>query len=461
GSATTEDLQAAMESVSGRDLTAFFQQWIYGEYFPVYEFGWSQESGDGDLVVTINQVQDNAGVFTMPVPLRITTDQGTTDLKVENNQASQQFTITVNGTVESVRLDPDNWILRQVKTTVTNAPLDEGVLLVNGVDWGTYSAELDYSYEARAFWGNTPITFWDTFNAPAGGYPSSLPAPLGHGAVPADVIGNYSTVIWVGNNYAGDLAKWAETPISSYLEAGGNLLLMTRRSQDFLTDGLADYLDVNFAESGSTLGNCVAVAPDLVNIPFVGTQSWNDVFYNVVGPQSTVLFRDTSGFSSTRITGLVTVPEGGGTFRPDGGRFALISGRPYRMEASALMANVEEILATYLLEPYSPVVSGVEDEPALVPSVHAGLGSNYPNPFNPQTIIPFSLPQGGEIMVEVFDARGRLVSCLAQGQYPAGPHQLTWDGTDQAGRAVPSGVYFARLRDGQGVASTERMTLVR
>ena len=133
-------------------------------------------------------------------------------------------------------------------------------------------------------------------------------------------------MIWVGNNYNGDLAKWAETPISSYLEVGGNVLLMSRRSHSFLDDGLTAYLGVTWMEEDDDLGNCVAVAPGLVNIPFIGTQSYNDVYQTTVGSESTLLFNDTAGFSGTRGTGVWASPAGGGTFRNTGGQFVQLSG---------------------------------------------------------------------------------------------------------------------------------------
>jgi len=459
-SATTEDLQAVMESVSGRDLTAFFQQWIYGEYYPVYEMGWQVGPGAGEITVTIEQIQVNAGVFTMPVPLRIVTATETFEVVVENDQQVQSFVVSVPSAVQGVAVDPDHKILRQTVSTVSNASLNQGVLLVNGVDWNTYGTEITDAYEANAFSGGTPITFWDTFSTPFGGYPANVPAPLGHGSVPADVIGNYSTVIWVGDNYQGDLAKWAETPIKSYLQAGGNVLLMTRWSQEFLAGGLDTYLDVDFAESGQSLSDCTATAPGLVNMPFTGDQSLIDLYLNNVGPESTKLFTDSVLFGGNRITGIVTAPAGGGTFRADGGRFALISGRPYRFQASALSANVEAILASHFLEPYNPV-SPVDDGPQGAVPARSVLGANYPNPFNPQTVIPFSLAQRGEISLQVFDARGRLVRRLAAGDFAAGRHEVHWDGMDERGRAMPSGTYFARLKDSVGQVETSGLVLVR
>jgi hypothetical protein len=458
GSATTEQLQAAMETVSGKDLTAFFQQWIYGEYYPIYSYTWVPGPGPDEITVTISQEQTFAGVFTMPIVLRVETDTGTVDLMVENSQLVEDFVLTVPGTVDGIQLDPDHWILRQVRTTVTNPSFDQGILLVNGVDWATYDPEIHDAYSDSTFWGDNPITFWDCFGEPHNGYPASLPEPIGHGAVPASVIGDHSTVIWVGNNYNGDLGKWAETPIQSYLEVGGNVLLMTRRSQSFLEGNLTNYLGVTWAEEG-TLGNCVAVAPGLVNIPFIGSQSFNDVYLTGVGSESTLLFTDTAGFSGVRGTGVWASPVGGGTHRETGGQFVHLAGRPYRMNHDALRQNVEYILENYLGEPYSPLspVPGGE----AVPGATAVLGQNFPNPFNPSTTINFSLAAAGPVQLRVYDLSGRLVRTLVdEGKLAAGDHEAVWDGQDERGRAVSAGVYFYNLET-EGYSQTRRMTMVK
>ncbi len=459
GSATTEQLRDVLETVSGRDLDAFFQQWIYGEYFPIYEYQWNAGPGPDQITLDIDQVQADAGVFTMPIVVRVVTDQGSVDLRVENGQASQSYVLTVPGDVTEVLLDPDHWILRQVRTTVSNPSLDQGILLVNGVDWTTYSPEIQNAYLAQAFWGDNPISFWDCFATPAGGYPATLPPALGHGSIPASVLGQYSAVIWVGNDYNGDLAVWQEAPIPSYLEAGGNVLLMCRQSADFLSGPLTDYLGVTWREQDATLGNCIAAAPGLVNIAFTGTQSLNDVYLTTVNPGSTLLFKSTTGFSGERGTGCIVEPPLGGTHRPDGGRLAHLAGRPYRMNTTALRQNVEYILDHYFHEPYAPATPVPGDDVA-VPGVPA-LGPCYPNPFNPQTVIPFSLPRAADVDLTVFDVRGRRVRVLAEGGFAAGAHQMRWDGADGAGRACAAGTYFARLRvDGEAV-QTRGLVLVR
>jgi len=117
---------------------------------------------------------------------------------------------------------------------------------------------------------------------------------------------------------------------------------------------------------------------------------------------------------------------------------------------------VEYLLANSFLEPYNPV-SAVND---VVPT-RSVLGRNYPNPFNPQTQIPFSLAKSGEIVLNVYDARGHLVRRLASGEFGSGPHTVRWNGLDNKGRSVPSGTYFVRLRDASGNVETSGLALVR
>lgn len=73
------------------------------------------------------------------------------------------------------------------------------------------------------------------------------------------------------------------------------------------------------------------------------------------------------------------------------------------------------------------------------------LEQNVPNPFNPETTIRFSLPQSQPVDLAIYDLAGQTVATLARTDYPAGYHTLNWDGRDQQGRAVASGVYLYRL----------------
>ena len=81
---------------------------------------------------------------------------------------------------------------------------------------------------------------------------------------------------------------------------------------------------------------------------------------------------------------------------------------------------------------------------AAVPSSYS-LSQNYPNPFNPQTTIRYHLPSVGPVRLLLYNLTGQVVRTLADGEHPAGPHFIVWDGTDDTGRDVASGVYLCRM----------------
>lgn len=88
------------------------------------------------------------------------------------------------------------------------------------------------------------------------------------------------------------------------------------------------------------------------------------------------------------------------------------------------------------------------------------IAGSAPNPFNAGTTIAFDLPAAAQVRLEVLDLRGRRVAVLVDGRRDAGEHAVPWDGTDAAGRPVPSGVYRTRL-SALGVVSEGRLACVR
>jgi hypothetical protein len=320
---------------------------------------------------------------------------------------------------------------------------------VNGVDWSTYGVEITSAYTDKAFFGDYPIEFWDHFPAPPGGYPVTLPPPLGHGIVPPDVLGRYRNVIWVGNDLNGDLDTWVQSPMLPYLRAGGNLLLMTRLADGFLADSLKVYLGITLTSTSTTFDNCLATRPGLVNLSRIGTQNTCVVFDTVrTRADSELLWKTTNGFTPQRGLGVIRMPAGGAGQRLEGGRFAFLSGRPYRWSHTQLRSNVSAILDQYFLEPLSGVgVPVTGPKTALAPIV--------PNPSPGERTLRFVLAAAGPVELELLDVTGRRVLTLASGILPAGPHERTWDGLDARGGRVAAGIYFVRLRAG-GRALTER-----
>lgn len=95
--------------------------------------------------------------------------------------------------------------------------------------------------------------------------------------------------------------------------------------------------------------------------------------------------------------------------------------------------------------PLTALSSTESPDPHLLPSTYA-LAQNYPNPFNPTTTISFSLPQPGHANLTVYNILGQVTTVLTDQWYPAGTHNVTWNGTDTDGRSVGSGVYLYRLQ---------------
>jgi len=448
--ATTEDFRDVCEAVSGRDLDAFFQQWIYGEYYPRYRSSWTSAPAEGgyDVTLSLEQIQ-SWQLFNMPLDVTISTAAGEQTFVVQDSLAAQTFTLHVDTAPKAVAVDRDDWVLKVLESPVVDPPLDRHVLLVNGVDWASYGTELTTAYTDQAFWGDYTIDFWDNFSTPSGGYPATLPAPLGHGAVPPEVMGRYRVVIWVGNNYNGDLASWMSSPVLSYLRAGGNVLLMSRLGDQFLGDSLRDYLGVNLA-TGTTLYDCVATRPGLGTIARLGTQSSCVVFDTVRTRTDTqLLYKVVSNYTPNRGIGFIRQPAGGGTHRPDGGRFIFLSGRPYRWNHSNLATNVMYMLQHYFGEYVAPVA--VDGPPA--PPARLEMAPARPNPFGASTVLRFTLPRAGVVRLEVLDPMGRRVRRLFAGPLGAGPNQVAWDGRDDQGNAVATGIYWVRIEAGAEAAT--------
>jgi YVTN family beta-propeller protein len=87
------------------------------------------------------------------------------------------------------------------------------------------------------------------------------------------------------------------------------------------------------------------------------------------------------------------------------------------------------------------------------------LGQNSPNPFNPTTRIRFTVPEDAKVSLVVYDVAGREVRTLVNGERPANHYEIEWNGKDNRGEAVASGVYFYRLQAGKHVQTKKMMVL--
>jgi aminopeptidase N len=121
---TTEEFIESIEDSTDRELSWFFDRWLYGEGRPTYAMDWNSKTWGGRHRLTVEIDQVHAGdLFTMPVDLRVRTTSGDEDFVVWVSSASHAFTFWLDHQPTMVTLDPDNWILnRTAQNPATGAP---------------------------------------------------------------------------------------------------------------------------------------------------------------------------------------------------------------------------------------------------------------------------------------------------------------------------------------------------
>ncbi|TAK55697.1 MAG: T9SS type A sorting domain-containing protein [Bacteroidetes bacterium] len=115
--ASTEDFQRVCETTSERDLEFFFKQWVYGENYPQYSYWWKIVDSTAGYTIQLGVKQEtgtvNPAVFTMPVDFRFKGALLDTMVTLLNTQSTQFYTIQLSHRPDSVKLDPNDWILKK------------------------------------------------------------------------------------------------------------------------------------------------------------------------------------------------------------------------------------------------------------------------------------------------------------------------------------------------------------
>lgn len=131
-------------------------------------------------------------------------------------------------------------------------------------------------------------------------------------------------------------------------------------------------------------------------------------------------------------------------------------------------SSTEYLFVTTILNSYKPGWGGPinlsstavdESNTSIIPTTFE-LQQNYPNPFNPTTMIRFGLPTKSQVTLKIFNLLGQEVTTLVDEVLPAGTHSTEWDGRDQAGVEVATGIYFYKLVAGDFI-ETKKMMLVK
>lgn len=296
--------------------------------------------------------------------------------------------------------------------------------------------------------GAVPGPIWSFTVAPVAMTPNPLAVTVTAGEVPAPV-----TVQMWSDLSLGGLRRWEDIPWLAVNEGFGN----------FPADELRITLHTETLDPGLYAGQ--------INFLFGEHTFALPVELTVEDPMSATAL---DGFAARRDGGAVVLAwralelDPGVAFavlrQLDGGALVPVAalveqeGTSFRAVDAAPPAG----RCSYWLQAALPGGAVLTCGPAAVPAVPlaTGLGRNHPNPFNPETSIAFGLAAAGPVQVLVFDVSGRRVATLVDARLPAGPHTARWEGRDDRGRPVNSGVYFVQLRSPEGV-QTRKMMLVK
>jgi len=126
-----------------------------------------------------------------------------------------------------------------------------------------------------------------------------------------------------------------------------------------------------------------------------------------------------------------------------------------------LHINTNDPVNPLVAVPVSFSVEGTDGEDDNVTPVKNTLIANYPNPFNPQTTIDFSISEDSRVEVAIYNIKGQKVNDLTNEQYEAGIHKLIWKGNDNFGKSVGSGLYLCKMKVNGKNAGIRKMMLLK
>jgi hypothetical protein len=189
-------------------------------------------------------------------------------------------------------------------------------------------------------------------------------------------------------------------------------------------------------------------------------RSSNGMLLGGVSVVATISTGDVVGYGLT---------DGSGTYAIDGLTAGMITLAVDKVDYNPTAGSVNIPTTTYSLDninfTLSPATATSASPAADLPTGYS-LKQNYPNPFNPSTKIGFDIPVSSTVTLKIFNMIGQEVRTLVHGTFPAGTQDVTWNGTDDAGRALASGVYFCSLNalpvsGGKAFSEIRKMVLLK
>ncbi len=282
-------------------------------------------------------------------------------------------------------------------------------------------------------------------------------------------LGAYSTIIWHKNN--GSMNVYDSGTISSikqFLDLGGNILFslyfpgnllggVNQYPSEFVDgDFIYDYLMVDQVYRNST-ARFDAAEPLTDSYPLISVDAEKapeGLEYHIINIESIrpripgiAIYAYSSSFPEGTPGAVMNDLPVGVEYIGDDYKSILLSFPLYYMEE-----DDARDLINYIMDEKFNETTGVEDEQELIlpGSRNFTLYPNYPNPFNPETVIRYSLREETDIELAIYNIRGQKIRLLDRGKREAGEHSIVWNGRDDSDREAASGIYFFRLHTDSG-----------
>lgn len=257
-------------------------------------------------------------------------------------------------------------------------------------------------------------------------------------------LGAYKLVLWHADDFSQNLLQDNLADLGGYILGGGKVVLSGWKTALVLSPSFLDRFagDINlyYDNSASLISATAAGEYSWANLevdPLKTTGNWNGMLpyiHTFEGAQNSLYTANMSTGSNGNGRSIA--------FRHDNNGSLVLFGLPlYYMQTSGVQAMLQSLLPW--LNPALPVQDG--QIPAAVASLNA-----YPNPFNPSATISYYLPAAGKLSLNLYNLKGQKVRSLLAADKAAGIHSLEFDGKDDAGRSLASGVYFIRMSHPQG-----------
>ena len=360
-------------------------------------------------------------------------------------EPSWTYTTEESFTVSLTVSDGNEQHTRTLNNYITTVGMSSDILVVNGIAYATYGAEMDDFYNNSACFGNHQVDVWDLFGDQGFNYsanPNIQQVNLFNRSIPNSILNHYQKVIWIGNDYGGDRTFYDPSQVLDFIGIGGNFLLATRLGGNFFSTELRNYCGITLMSGDSQVNELIALDDSLTNMTALANHTL--IHFAQLDTSSVAIPIFDDNVATNWIAGFRIQKDN------DGG-FVYIAGRPYRYDNTSSFQNYDYIIDNWLN--FIPVSVEDESESGLVKSYQ--LNQNYPNPFNPSTIISYSIPNPGFVTLKVYDMLGREVQTLVNKFQSAKTYSISFDASD-----LSSGVYLYKLQAGDFLES-RKMILIK